>query len=141
MLSPKRPYFLRAMHEWLSDNGFTPYLMVNATHPELLAPTEYAQDGKLVLAISYQATNNLLIGNDGLSFQGRFGGVSKDIWVPISAVIGIYAKEEPSEGLFFDPSEYDGYTPPDDNLPDDIDDSDDDSDDEPPKKGGHLKFV
>lgn len=139
MLTPKRPYFVRAMHEWLTDNGFTPYLMTDATHPELLAPTEYAQDDKLVLAISYQATNNFLIDNDGLSFQGRFGGVSKDIWIPIQAVVGIYAKEDPSEGFFFDPSEYDGYTPPDD--PDDIDDTDDDGDDEPPKKGGHLKFV
>lgn len=133
MISPKRPYFVRAMHEWLTDNDFTPYLMVDITHPNVLAPTEYAQDGKLVLAISYQATNNLLIDNDGLSFQGRFGGVSKDIWIPMQAVVGIYAKEDPSEGFFFDPSEYDGYTPPDDM------DSDDDND-EPPK-GSHLKFV
>lgn len=134
MLAPKRPYFIRAMHEWLTDNGFTPYLMVDATHTGLLAPTEYAQNGKLVLAISYQATNNLLIDNHGLSFQGRFGGVSKDIWVPMQAVIGIYAKEDPNEAWFFDPSEYDGYTPPDD-------EDNGDDDDEPPKKGGHLKFV
>lgn len=137
MLPPKRPYLIRAMHEWLSDNDFTPYLMVDATHPQLLAPTEYANDGKLVLAISYQATHNLTIDNDGLSFKGRFGGVSKDIWVPIQAVIGIYAKEEPSEGCFFDPHEYDGYE-----FDDQTHDNDDDNhQDEPPKKGGHLKFV
>ena len=139
MLTPKRPYFVRAMHEWLSDNSFTPYLLVDATYPQPLAPSEYAREGKLVLAISYQATNNLMIDNDALSFQGRFGGVSKDIWIPMQAVEGIYAKEDPNEGFFFDPSEYDGYTPPDN--PDDIDDTDDDGDDEPPKKGGHLKFV
>ena len=72
MLTPKRAYFVRAMHEWLSDNSFTPYLLVDATHPQLLAPSEYAREGKLVLAISYQATNNLMIDNDALSFQGRF---------------------------------------------------------------------
>lgn len=91
--SPKRPYFVRAMHEWLTDNGYTPYLMVDTNTKNLLAPTEYAQDGRLVLAISYQATNNLLITNDDISFQARFGGVSKDVWIPMQAVIGIYAKE------------------------------------------------
>lgn len=136
MLSPKRPYFIRAMHEWLTDNGLTPYLMVDATHPQLLAPIEYAQDGRLILAISYQATNNLLIANDGLSFQSRFNGDSKDIWVPIQAVMALYAKENQNEVMFFDPNEYDGYEF------DDIKDDDDDNDhDEPPKKGGHLKFV
>lgn len=132
MISPKRPYFVRAMHEWLTDNDFTPYLMADIHTPNVLAPTEYAQDGKLVLAISYKATNNLVIDNDGLSFQGRFGGVSKDVWIPMQAVVGIYAKEDPSEALFFDPTEYDGYAPP--------DTEDDDGDDEPPQ-GGHLKFV
>lgn len=73
--NPKRPYFIRAMHEWLSDNSYTPYLMVDTNIPNLLAPTEYAQDGKLVLAISYQATHNLLIDNDSISFAARFGGV------------------------------------------------------------------
>lgn len=132
MLSPKRPYFIRAMHEWLTDNGFTPYIMVDATHSELLAPTEYSHQGILTLAISYQATNNsLLIENDGISCHMRFNGVPKDIWIPIQAVVGIRAKEDPNEALFFDPNEYDGY---------EFDD-DDDGDDEPPKKGGHLKFV
>lgn len=126
--NPKRPYFVRAMHEWLSDNGFTPYLMVDINTPNLLAPTEYAQDGRLVLAISYQATNNLLMDNDGISFAARFGGVSKDVWIPMQAVLGIYAKEDTEHSLFFDPSEYDNHTPP---TPP--------NNDKP--KGGHLKFV
>lgn len=129
MNSPKRPYFVRAMHEWLTDNHLTPYLMVDATHPHLLAPTEYAQEGRLVLAISYQATHQLQIDNEAVSFAGRFGGVSKDVWIPMQAVIGIYAKEDASEGFFFDPSEYDGY-----------EDGGDDADDNTPV-GGHLKFV
>lgn len=132
--SPKRPYFVRAMHEWLTDNGYTPYLMVDTNTKNLLAPTEYAQDGRLVLAISYQATNNLLITNDDISFQARFGGVSKDVWIPMQAVIGIYAKEDPEHSLFFDPTEYDGYEPT------ETASQDDDPDDKPPK-GSHLKFV
>lgn len=126
--NPKRPYFIRAMHEWLSDNSYTPYLMVDTNIPNLLAPTEYAQDGKLVLAISYQATHNLLIDNDSISFAARFGGVSKDVWIPMQAVLAIYAKENPEHSFFFDPSEYDNYAPP---TPP--------TDDKP--KGGHLKFV
>ena len=126
--NPKRPYFIRAMHEWLSDNSYTPYLMVDTNIPNLLAPTEYAQDGKLVLAISYQATHNLLIDNDSISFAARFGGVSKDVWIPMQAVLAIYAKENPEHSFFFDPSEYDSIDP-------------EPPSDDTPKKGGHLKFV
>lgn len=111
MLPPKRPYFIRALHEWLSDNNFTPYLMVDATHSDLIAPLEYAQDGRLVLSISYAATKDLFIDNDGISFAARFGGVSRDIFVPMPAVMGLFAKEAQEHALFFDPSEYDGYTP------------------------------
>lgn len=130
-ISPKRPYLVRAMHEWLTDNGFTPYLMIDATHEQLIAPKGYSQDGRLVLAISYQATKDLFMDNIAISFASRFGGVSHNIWVPMQAVMGIYAKEDPSEAFFFDPSEYDNYTPPQDN---------DDGDDEPPRPS-HLKFV
>ena len=129
-LSPKRPYFLRAMHEWLTENNFTPYLMVDTTNEQVIAPKGYDTNGRLVLAISYQATKDLFIDNQAISFASRFGGVSHDIWVPMTAVIGIYAKENPEEGLFFDPSEYDNYTPKTDDTPP-----------APPKNGGHLKFV
>lgn len=104
--SPKRPYFIRAMHEWLNDNELTPYLMVDAAHPDLVAPIEYAQDGRLVLNASYTATHNLHIDNDAISFSARFGGVSQDLWLPMAAVLGIFAKEEQSHALFFDPNEY-----------------------------------
>ncbi|MDO4250911.1 MAG: ClpXP protease specificity-enhancing factor [Moraxella sp.] len=106
MTTPKRPYFLRALHEWLTDNEFTPYLMVDATHTDVVAPLEYAQEGRLVLAISYQATHELLIDNDAISFKGRFGGVSQEVWIPMAAVMGVYAKEDTTHALFFDPSEY-----------------------------------
>lgn len=129
MTSPKRPYLVRAMHEWLSDNGFTPYLMVDSTNPNIIAPLQYAQENRLVLAISYQATKDLFIDNQGISFNARFGGVAQDVYIPMQAVLGIYAKEDHTEGFFFDPSEYADYQPNDDEP-------------EPPKpSGGHLKFV
>lgn len=104
--TPKHPYLLRAFHEWLEDNQLTPHLMINAHHDDIIAPTEYAHDGKLVLNISYDATKDLLIDNDAISFSARFGGISKDIWLPMVAVLALYAKEDPSQIIVFDPSEY-----------------------------------
>lgn len=105
-LPPKRPYFLRALHEWLSDNEFTPYVMIDATYEGVMAPLEYAQDGKLVLSLSYTATKDLVIDNDGIYFLARFGGVSQSVSLPMASVLGIYAKEDQSHAVFFDPSEY-----------------------------------
>lgn len=97
-MTPKRPYIVRAFHEWIEDNDFTPYLMIDATHDDVVAPLEYAQDGRLVLAASYQATHNLQIHNDAISFTARFGGVSSDIWIPMAALMAIYdmPKKTPS---------------------------------------------
>lgn len=134
--TPKRPYIVRAFHEWLTDNNYTPYLMADINKDNVIAPIEYANEGRLVLAISYQATKDLLIDNDGISFSARFGGVSKNVYIPMPAVMGIYAKEATEHGVFFDPHEYDNYTP---NPQDGNDDNDDDDDDNPPPS--HLKFV
>lgn len=123
--TPKRPHLIRAMHEWLEDNELTAYLMIDATHGDVVAPLDYAQEGRLVLAASYQATKDLHIDNESISFAARFGGASQDVWIPMAAVLGIYAKEDPSEGFFFDPSEYANITTP---------------DPEPPTHSG-LKFV
>ncbi|OOR91080.1 ClpXP protease specificity-enhancing factor [Moraxella caviae] len=138
-MTPTRPYFIRALHEWLEDNDLTAYLMVDATHPDLHAPTEYAQDGRLVLAASYQATKDLHIDNDAISFAARFNGVSQDIWIPMAAVLGIYAKEDPSRALFFDPSEYADVDAASEPQTDSSDEPQDDKDDKP--KRSHLKFV
>lgn len=88
------------MHEWLEDNELTAYLMIDATHGDVVAPLDYAQEGRLVLAASYQATKDLHIDNEFISFAARFGGASQDVWIPMAAVLGIYAKEDPSEGFF-----------------------------------------
>ncbi len=107
-LTPTRPYMVRALYEWLEDNLLTPYVMVDATQPNVDVPTEHINDGKIVLNIASQATGNLKIDNDYISFNARFGGVSRELWVPMSAVLGIYAKEN-SQGMFFDPAEYADY--------------------------------
>ncbi len=109
-ISPTRPYMVRAIYQWIEDNQLTPYLMVDATADNVQIPTEHVQDGRIVLNIASRATGNMSMENDYINFSARFGGVSQDIWVPIKAVLGIYAKEN-SQGMFFDPNEYDNYVP------------------------------
>lgn len=110
-VSPTRPYMIRAIYQWIEDNYLTPYLMVDATVEGVQVPSEHVQEGRIVLNIASRATGNMTMDNDYVGFSARFGGVSRDIWVPVQAVMGIYAKEN-SQGMFFDPNEYDDYTPP-----------------------------
>ncbi|MGP5491952.1 ClpXP protease specificity-enhancing factor [Psychrobacter celer] len=109
-LTPTRPYMVRALYQWIEDNALTPYLMVDATAKNVQVPTEHVQDGRIVLNIASRATGNMRIDNDYIQFSARFGGVSQEIWVPLTAVMGVYAKEN-SQGMFFDPNEYDNYVP------------------------------
>ncbi|MGP5360435.1 ClpXP protease specificity-enhancing factor [Psychrobacter celer] len=109
-LTPTRPYMVRALYQWIEDNALTPYLMVDATAKNVQVPTEHVQDGRIVLNIASRATGNMRIDNDYIQFSARFSGVSQEIWVPLTAVMGIYAKEN-SQGMFFDPNEYDNYVP------------------------------
>lgn len=104
-LSPTRPYMARAIYEWICDNNMTPYLLVDATQPHTMVPEQFVKDGQIVLNIVPHAVHALNISNDNISFSARFGGVSRDIYVPMAAVVGIYAQEN-GQGLFFDPSEY-----------------------------------
>ena len=104
-LTPTRPYMVRAIFEWLEDNHLTPHLMVDATQPNVNVPQEHVQEGRIVLNIASRATGNLVIDNDYIHFHARFGGVSRELWVPMAAVMGIYAREN-SQGMFFDPNEY-----------------------------------
>ena len=115
-ITPTRPYMVRALYEWIEDNALTPYLMVDATAENVQIPTEHVQDGRIVLNIASRATGNMIMGNEYINFSARFGGVSQEIWVPITAVLGIYAKEN-QQGMFFDPNEYENYEPADDSAP------------------------
>ena len=110
--TPTRPYMVRALYQWIEDNALTPYLMVDATADNVQIPREHVQDGRIVLNIASRATGNMTMANEYINFSARFGGVSQEIWVPLQAVIGIYAKEN-SQGMFFDANEYDDYEPED----------------------------
>lgn len=104
-VSPTRPYLARAIYEWICDNNLTPYLLVDATQPNTMVPEQFIQDGQIVLNIVPHAVHQLHMSNDAITFSARFGGVSRDIYVPLYAVLGIYAREN-GQGLFFDPNEY-----------------------------------
>lgn len=103
MLS-RKPYFLRAMHQWIMESGCTPYIVVDAHAEGVEIPPGYAQDGKIVLNVSYAATQNLEIGNEQLSFAARFGGVSRQLRIPLAAVLAVYAQET-GQGMLFDADE------------------------------------
>lgn len=109
-ITPTRPYMVRAIYQWIEDNDLTPYLMVDATAENVQIPVGHVQDGRIVLNIASRATGNMSMENDYVHFSARFGGVSQEIWVPVKAILGIYAKEN-SQGMFFDPNEYDNYQP------------------------------
>ncbi len=112
-LTPTRPYMIRAFYEWLEDNSLTPYLLVDATQDNLVIPTEHVQNGQIVLNIASQATGNMNIDNNYINFNARFGGVSRELWIPMQAVMALFAKENQSIVMPFDPSEYENFTPED----------------------------
>ena len=94
-----RPYLIRALHEWCSDNGFTPYLAV-AVDASVQVPREFVQNNEIVLNTSYDATSNLHLGNDFVEFKARFGGAAREVIVPVDHVIAIYAREN-GQGMAF----------------------------------------
>lgn len=96
----KRPYLIRAMHEWMGDNHHTPHIVVDASCDGVCVPREHVKEGKIILNISESAAHNLKLTNDAVSFRARFGGVPFDVWVPMRSVLGIYARET-GQGMIF----------------------------------------
>jgi stringent starvation protein B len=94
-----RPYLLRALHEWCTDNGYTPYVVV-VVDETVQVPMEYVKNGEIVLNVSYDATAGMTLGNDYIEFKARFGGVPREIIVPVSRVMAIYAREN-GQGMSF----------------------------------------
>ncbi len=94
-----RPYLIRALYEWCTDNGFTPFVAV-LVDETVRVPNEYVKDGEIVLNISFDATSSLKLGNDYIEFKGRFGGTARDILVPVDRVLAIYAREN-GQGMAF----------------------------------------
>ena len=99
-LPSTKPYLIRALHEWCCDNSFTPHIAV-VVDQSTRVPREFVRDGQIVLNIGYEATGHLKISNEGITFQARFGGVARDISVPIGNVVAVYAKEN-GAGMAFE---------------------------------------
>ncbi len=141
-MSSNRPYMLRAMYDWISDNDMSPYLLVNARAPGVKVPPHVVVDGQVVLNVAARAIGALDLGNEWIRFDGRFSGVSHRIEVPIGALLAVYAKES-GQGMMF-PAEEAGGPPgaepatgerkPGGDKPPDGKRS-------PPKRGSHLKVV
>lgn len=92
-MKPSRPYLLRALYEWMLDNDLTPHVVVNAEWEDVVVPTQFVEDGQIVLNIIPSAVRDFIIGDDVLSFNARFGGVPMDVYIPLGAVIAMYARE------------------------------------------------
>ena len=99
-LPPKRPYLLRAMHQWISDCGNTPHVIVDAERAGPEIPKAYVKEGKIVLNLSFTSTQRLKLGNADVEFDARFSGVVHHVSFPVAAVMGIYARET-GEGMVF----------------------------------------
>ena len=106
----RRPYLVRAMHEWMTDNGQTPHLVVDAGVEGTDVPKAFVRDGRITLNVGWQASQGLKLGNEWIEFSARFGGVPQNVRVPVAAVLGIYARET-GQGMLFQ-EETDATPPP-----------------------------
>lgn len=100
-MNSSRPYLVRALYEWIVDNNCTPHLLVNAEFAGVQVPAGYANDGQIVLNVSPSAVRHLHMDNDAVSFEGRFGGVAHNLYIPAAAIMAIYAREN-GQGMVFD---------------------------------------
>ena len=152
-----KPYLLRALYEWCTDNGFTPYIVV-VVDAYTRVPMEFVKNGEIVLNISFEATGNLKMDNDLIMFKARFGGVSREIEIPVENVSAIYAREN-GQGMAFEVKRGDGSgeahkssdpisksgatkaTPLTAVTPKSSDDTDQGDDEPPPKNGGRPRLT
>ncbi|MDT8427703.1 MAG: ClpXP protease specificity-enhancing factor [Pseudomonadales bacterium] len=100
-MTSSRPYLLRALYEWILENRYTPYILVNAYGDEVMVPQEYVKDGQIILNIAPSAVHDLLMSNDAIEFNGRFAGIPTPVYVPVAAIMGIYAREN-GQGMVFE---------------------------------------
>ncbi len=101
MMNSSRPYLVRALYEWIVDNNCTPHILVNADYAGVKVPAGFAKDGQIVLNISPSAVRYLQMENAAVSFEGRFGGVPQSLYIPIHALMAIYAREN-GQGMVFE---------------------------------------
>lgn len=105
-----RPYLIRALHDWCTDNGFTPYIAVFVDR-SVQVPMEYVKNNEIVLNVGFEATSGLKLGNDTIEFKARFGGSAREIIVPVDHVVAIYARENGQGMAFPVPTESSALTP------------------------------
>ena len=129
-MTSSRPYLVRAIFQWISDNGMTPHLLVDVSVEGVQVPAEHVQNGKIILNIAPMAVSGLVLGDDEVTFSARFSGSSRSIIIPVDAVLAIYAKEN-GQGMMF--NEGDQNTPP--------PGMDQPDPDQPPPRRSHLKVV
>jgi stringent starvation protein B len=127
IMTSNRPYLLRAMYEWIADNGMTPYILVDAAAPGVIVPRSAIKDGRVVLNIAARAVAQLELGKDRVRFMARFSGVSQSVEAPMSAILAIYAQEN-GQGMMF---------PAETNPPPPVTTADEPA----AKKGSHLRVV
>ena len=147
-MSSQRPYLLRALYEWIADNGMTPHVLVDARLPGVRVPAHAVKDGRIVLNIAERAVAKRELGNGAVRFTGRFAGVSQAVMVPLEAGIAVYARGTgqgmamPDEPRASPPAQDDGVEVEQatDTLPGDEPEPPD-TPPEPPKRGGHLRIV
>jgi len=108
-MTSTRPYLVRAIYDWITDNKLTPYILVNAQIPAMKIPERYVDNGRIILNISYRAVRELQLENDRINFNARFDGQPMNVSIPMQAVIAIYAKEN-GQGMVLD--EQNGNPPP-----------------------------
>ena len=99
-MTSSRPYLIRALYEWIVDNGFTPYMLVDTSLDVVEVPRAFVENGQIILNISPEATHSLVLGNEAVTFNARFSGSAMDVHVPIASVLAIYAREN-GQGMMF----------------------------------------
>ena len=104
-MTSSRPYLLRAMYEWIVDNGMTPHVLVDTSNDRVMIPRQYEEDGRIVLNISPTAVQSLDIGNEALNFDARFDGNAMDVFVPMEYILAIYTREN-GQGMLFADEEF-----------------------------------
>lgn len=136
-MTANRPYLLRAFYEWIVDNNCTPYLVVDATVSNVKVPVQFVQNGQIVLNTAPSAVGNLQLGNDAVTFNARFGGQPFALYIPINAVLAIYARENGAGTVFTLEEEEDEA----EIFSNSLDDESPEPEPPKPKKASHLKVV
>lgn len=116
-MTPSRPYLIRSLYEWILDNGMTPYLLVDVADEQVVVPTQYVENGRIVLNINPSAVQNLQMSNDLVELDARFSGQPMHVSVPVMSVIAIYAREN-GKGMVFTEEGDGGDEPPSTPSPD-----------------------